>query len=53
MTIMRRFSKPTAALESIMITAVINAHEGHDVMCVDILNAFIQTAMPDLKAGQE
>ena len=43
----------TAALESIMITAVINAHEERDVMCVDIPNTFIQTAMPELKAGEE
>ena len=31
-------ASPTAALESIMLTAVIDAHEGQDIMCADILN---------------
>jgi len=44
---------PTAALESIMLTAVIDAKEGHDMMCVDVPNAFIQTAMPKLEEGEE
>jgi len=44
---------PTAALESIMLTAVIDAKEGHDVMCMDVPNAFIQTAMPKLEEGEE
>ena len=36
-------SSPTAKLESILITAVIDAHEGRDVVTTDIPNAFIQT----------
>ena len=36
-----------------MLTAVIDAHEGRDVMCVDISNAFIQAEMPDISDGEE
>ena len=46
-------ASPTAALESIMLTAVIDAYEERDVMTVDIPNAFIQTKMPETKAGEE
>ena len=46
-------ASPTAALESIMLTAVIDTHEGRDVMCADILNAFIQAEMPDISDGEE
>ena len=46
-------ASPTAALESIMLTAVIEAHEGRDVMTVDIPNAFIQTEMPEREEGEE
>ena len=46
-------ASPTAALESIMLTAVIDAHEGRDVMCADIPNAFIQAEMPDISDGEE
>ena len=46
-------ASPTAALESIMLTAVIDAHEGRDVMCADIPNAFIQAKMPDISDGEE
>ena len=46
-------ASPTAALESIMLTAVIDAHEGRDVMCADIPNAFIQAEMPDISDGKE
>ena len=49
----RRLSKPMAALESIMLTAMIDAHEGWDVMCTDIPNAFIQAEMPDISDGKE
>jgi hypothetical protein len=38
-------ASPTAALESIMLTAIIDAHEGRDVMSADVPNAFIQTHM--------
>lgn len=38
-------ASPTAALESIALTAAINAKEGRDVATVDIPNAFVQTDM--------
>jgi hypothetical protein len=44
---------PTAALESIMLTAVIDAHEERGVMTCDIPNAFIQALMPEVKEGDE
>ena len=44
---------PTAALESIFLTAVIEAKEERDIMTCDIPNAFIQTEMSDIKEGQE
>jgi hypothetical protein len=34
---------PTAATESILLTATVDAEEGRDVMGVDIPNAFVQT----------
>ena len=46
-------ASPSAALESIMLTAVIDAHEGRDVMTADIPNAFIQAEMPELNKGDE
>jgi hypothetical protein len=46
-------ASPTAALESIMLTAVINVHAGRDVMICDIPNAFIQALMPEVKDGDE
>jgi hypothetical protein len=46
-------SSPTAALESIMITALIDAVEKRDVMTCDIPNAFIQALMPEMKDGEE
>ena len=45
-------ASPTAALESILITAVIDAKERRDVMTADVPNAFIQTVMPKPKDGQ-
>ena len=42
-----------AALESIMLTAVIDAHEGQDIMCTDIPNTFIQAEMPNISDGRE
>ena len=36
-----------------MLTAVIDAHEGRDVMCADIPNAFIQAEMPNISDGEE
>jgi hypothetical protein len=46
-------ASPTAALESIMLTAVIDAHEERDVMTCDIPDAFIQALMPKVKDGDE
>ena len=39
-------ASPTAALESVIMTSVIDAKEGRDVATVDIPNAFIQTEIP-------
>ena len=38
-------SSPTASLEAIATTCVIDAYEGRDMMSLDIPNAFIQTPM--------
>ena len=46
-------ASPTVALESIMLTAIIDAHEGRDVMTADVPNAFIQAYIPDLDNGKE
>jgi hypothetical protein len=46
-------TSPTAALESIMLTAIVDAKEGRDVMTCDIPNAFIQTELPNIKDGDE
>jgi hypothetical protein len=46
-------ASPTAALESIMLTAVIDAHEERDLMTCDIPNAFIQALMPEVKDGDK
>jgi hypothetical protein len=43
----------TAALESIMLTAIVDAKEGRDVMSCDIPNAFIQTMLPEVEKGDE
>jgi hypothetical protein len=40
-------SSPTAALESVLLTAIIDAHEGCDVAVIDIPNAFFQTRLED------
>jgi hypothetical protein len=45
-------SSPTASLEGILLTAVIDAKEGRDVMTADVPNAFIQTTMPKTKDGE-
>ena len=36
-------SSPTAALESVLLTAIIDAQEGRNVAVIDIPNAFVQT----------
>ena len=40
-------SSPTASLESILLTGMVDAHEGRDVMTTYIPNAFIQALMPE------
>ena len=44
---------PTASLESIFLTAIVDAKEQRDVMSADIPNAFIQANMPETKDGEE
>ena len=39
-------STPTARLESILLTGIIDTHEGRGVMTTDIPNTFIQAPMP-------
>jgi len=46
-------ASPTVSLESIFLTATIDAKEGRDVMTADIPNAFIQATMPALEEGEE
>ncbi len=46
-------TSPTAALESIMLTAIVDAKEGRDVMTCDITNAFKQTKLPNIEDGEE
>jgi len=46
-------ASPTAALESIFLTAIVDAKEMRDVMSADVPNAFIQTVMPDVKDGED
>ncbi len=36
-----------------MLTAIVDAHEGRDVMSADIPNAFSQTKLPTTKKGDE
>ena len=43
-----RATSPTVSTESVLLTAVIDAHEGREVATVDIPNAFVQTDLnPD------
>jgi hypothetical protein len=46
-------ASPTAALESIMITGVIEAKEEKDVMTCNILNPFIQALLPKKDPGED
>ena len=41
-------SSPTVAIESVMLSSVIDAMEGRDVATVDIPNAFMQADMDDM-----
>ncbi len=40
-------TSPTAATEAILITGVLDAKQGRDVMTFDIPNAFVQTPIPE------
>jgi hypothetical protein len=42
-------SSPTATLESVLLTAAIDPHEGPDVAAANIPDAFIQTQLKDNK----
>ena len=42
-------SSPTVATESVLLTSIIDAHEGRDVAIIDIPNAFIQTRVHNAK----
>ena len=46
-------ASPTASLEGIMLTLTFDAHENRDVMSADVPNALIQTAMSEVKEGEE
>ena len=46
-------ASPTATLEGIMLTLTIDAHENRDVMSADVPNPLIQTAIPEVKVGEE
>ena len=46
-------ASPTAATESVLLTAAIDAMEGRDIMTSDIPNAFIQAEMPMIDNGHE
>jgi hypothetical protein len=46
-------ASPTAALESILITGVIEAKEERDVMTCNIPNAFIQAYLPKKEPGED
>ena len=44
-------SSPTVLTESLMITCPVDAHEGRDVMSLDIPNAYIQACVPKQPKG--
>ena len=46
-------SSTTASLQAIVLTAIINAYEGQDIMVLDVTNTFIQTNMTPNKDGEE
>ena len=46
-------ASPAAALESIMLTAMINLIKECNIMSANVHNAFIQMAMPESKEGEE
>ncbi len=42
-------SSPTVSTKAVLLTLIVDAHEGREVAVVDILNAFIQTKVDDTK----
>jgi hypothetical protein len=40
-------SSPTVSTQALLLTCIVEAHEGRDVMTIDIPNAFIQTRVED------
>ena len=46
-------ASPTVLLESLMLTAIIDAKEECDVMSADVPNAVIQTSMPPVEEGED
>ena len=42
-------SSPTVSTEAVLLTSIIDAHEGRDVTVIDIPNAFIQTRVDSPK----
>ena len=46
-------ASPTAALESIILTAVIDAHEERDIMTCNTPTLFIQALMPEVEPGDK
>jgi hypothetical protein len=46
-------SSPTAQVESILLTAVIEAKEARDVVTADIPNAFVQTSVPNTDSDED
>jgi hypothetical protein len=42
-------SSPTVSIKAVLLTLIVDAHEGRDVAVVDIPNAFIQTKVDDAK----
>jgi hypothetical protein len=46
-------ASPTASLEGILLTSILDVKENRDVMSADIPNAFIQANLPDMQDGDE
>ena len=46
-------ASPTAILEGLLLTAIIDTNEERDIMTSDVPNAFIQTEMPKVKDGEQ
>jgi hypothetical protein len=46
-------ASPTASLEGILLTSILDVKENRDVMSADIPNAFIQANLPDVQDGDE